>query len=85
MAPFDHPEIFVPLDGAAPDNTFARSGFLNIDDSAATGNGLVPVAPMFKHVAAVGAAGRADPLANFLGISSEPTGDCVSQPSHFCR
>ena len=27
-APFDHPEIFVPLDGTAPDNTFGRPGLV---------------------------------------------------------
>jgi cytochrome c peroxidase len=27
-APFDHPEVFVPLDGTAPENTFGRAGFL---------------------------------------------------------
>ena len=91
MAPFDHPELFIPLDGAAPDNTFARRGFLNIDDSPATGNGVVPPNPMFRHIPAVGAVGRPDvggqpdPLPNFLNISSNPTVDCATQPSHFCR
>ncbi|HEY5998837.1 MAG TPA: hypothetical protein VI078_05975, partial [bacterium] len=27
-APFDHPEVFVPLDGTAPENTFGRDGFV---------------------------------------------------------
>jgi hypothetical protein len=61
MAPFDHPELFIPLDGAAPDNTFGRQGFV-----ANLGNG------MFRHIPAVGAAGSATPLPNFLEISSNP-------------
>ena len=86
MAPFDHPELFIPLDGTAPDNTFARQGFLDIDDNPLTGTpNVVPANPLFRHIAAVGAAGSPNPLPNFLGISSEPSADCVSQPSHFCR
>jgi cytochrome c peroxidase len=68
QAPFDHPEIFVPLDGAAPDNgglagptPSGRDGFLN---NLANG--------MFRQVAAVGSAGGATPLPNFLGIASTP-------------
>jgi len=55
-APFDHPEIIVPLDGTAPDNTGGRDVLLS--DAR------------FLHVEAVGAAGRATPLPNYLGISS---------------
>jgi hypothetical protein len=80
-APFDHPEIFVPLDGAAPDNGLllgatrgGRIGFLNN-----LGNGL------FKHIPAVGAAGSAVPLKGFLGVTNNPGADCVSEISHFCR
>ncbi len=57
-APFDRPEIFVPLDGTAPDNTGGRAAMLT--DSR------------FLHVVAVGAEGRGDPVPNFLGISSTP-------------
>lgn len=55
-APFDHPEIIVPVDGAAPDNTAGRNALL--------------ADARFLRVPAVGAAGRATPLANFLGVSS---------------
>ena len=55
-APFDRPEIFVPVDGAAPENTAGRDALL--------------ADPGFLHVAAVGAAGNPDPLPNFLGVSS---------------
>ena len=77
QAPFDHPEVFVPLDGTAPDNgslagavTAGRPGFLN---NLANG--------MFRHIKAVGAGGRpgavpgdpnTGPVPNFLGISSGP-------------
>jgi cytochrome c peroxidase len=55
-APFDHPEVIVPVDGAAPDNTAGRAALL--------------ADARFLRVPAVGAAGRATPLPNFLGISS---------------
>ncbi|MBI3848464.1 MAG: PKD domain-containing protein [Planctomycetes bacterium] len=55
-APFDHPEIIVPVDGTAPDNTGGR--FILLADNR------------FLSVPAVGAAGNATPLQNFLGISS---------------
>ncbi len=59
QGPFDHPEVFIPLDGTAPDNTFGRPGFL-----ANLTNG------MFRQVPAVGTGGNATPLSNFLGVSS---------------
>jgi cytochrome c peroxidase len=75
-APFDHPEMFLPLDGTAPENTFGREGFL----SQTTGICSTPVAgvatpipgatgPCFRQVPAVGAAGSATPVPNFLGIA----------------
>jgi cytochrome c peroxidase len=80
-APFDHPEIFVPLDGTAPDNgslagpvAGGRDGFLN---NLANG--------MFRQVPAVGAAGNATPLKGFLGVTNNPSANCVSEISHFCR
>jgi len=57
--PFDHPEVFVPLDGTAPDNISGRAGFLA---NLTNGN--------FKRIPAVGTSGNATPLPNFLGISS---------------
>ncbi|HLA05407.1 MAG TPA: Ig-like domain-containing protein, partial [Syntrophales bacterium] len=57
-APFDHPEIFVPVDGFAPDNVGGRDFLLN--DAR------------FRHVAASGAGGIVTPLTNFLGVSSTP-------------
>jgi len=57
-APFDHPEIIVPVDGTAPDNTTGRTALL--------------ADARFMVVPAVGAAGRGTPLANFLDVSSVP-------------
>jgi len=56
-APFDHPEILIPLDGTAPDNLSGRAGLLADN--------------RFRHIEAVGAAGSTTPLQNFLGISSQ--------------
>ena len=87
QAPFDHPEIFVPLDGTAPDNTFSRPGFLaNLAGVCAGGTG-----PCFRQVPEVGAAGNATPLPNFLGISSGPrlvgpAADCgPAANNHYCH
>ena len=55
-APFDRPEIFVPIDGTAPDNTTGRAALL--------------ADARFQHLSAVGAGGNATPLPNFLGVSS---------------
>jgi len=65
-APFDHPEVFVPLDGTAPMNTFGRAGLLALS----MGGGEAP--PLFRQVLAVGQGGNDTPLPNFLGISSTP-------------
>ncbi len=73
QAPFDHPEIFLPLHGKAADNTFGRAGadvqrlgrvthVPGFVDRLATGE--------FRQVPAVGAAGSATPLSNFMGVSS---------------
>jgi hypothetical protein len=55
-APFDHPELIVPIDGASPDNQRGRGALLS--DAR------------FRRIPAVGAAGSATPLASFLGVSS---------------
>ena len=63
-APFDHPEIFVPLDGTAPDNTFATRNTILLQSTGAN--------PLFRRVPPVGASGAATPLPSFLGISRTP-------------
>jgi cytochrome c peroxidase len=67
-APFDHPEIFVPLDGRAPDNTFGRTGLL----ARTTGNcaNVAGAGPCFLRVPEVGMGGRSQPLENFLGVTN---------------
>ncbi len=57
-APFDYPELFVPIVGTAPANTGGRAALL--------------ADPTFRHLEAVGAEGNATALPNFLGILSTP-------------
>jgi hypothetical protein len=70
-APFDRPEIFVPVDGLAPDNIFGREA--------------LAADLRFRRIAAVGAAGNATPLPNFLGVLSTPctVADGPACVSHF--
>jgi hypothetical protein len=94
-APFDHPEVIVPVDGTAPDNTIGRAAML--------------ANPKFKQVKAVGAAGRpalvpSDPFNTgpepaFLGILGRGPGlngqplarlsgaaaNCGVAYSHYCH
>lgn len=85
-APFDHPQMILPLDGTAPEN----DGTLNFHDAALTGCSASPLGPgaqactssypapagatgpLFLNVVATGAAGAASREPNFLGISSGP-------------
>jgi hypothetical protein len=81
-APFDHPEVIVPVDGLAPENT---------------GRAALLANPMFRSVAAVGAAGQATPEPAFLGISNVRVAGAAAGPggsatclttgatSHYCR
>jgi cytochrome c peroxidase len=82
-APFDHPEVFAPLDGTAPENTFGRPGFLLRSTTALSG------AP-FRQVLASGAAGIATRLPGFLGVErgnrNSPNCDPGSGAiSHYCH
>ncbi len=56
-APFDHPEVIIPVDGTAPDNTVGRAALLA--DSR------------FRDIPAVGAAGDATPQPTFLNITKQ--------------
>jgi cytochrome c peroxidase len=86
-APFDQVEVFVPLDGLAPDNgslaggvNAGRTGFLN---NLVNG--------MFRQVPATGAAGKLTPTPNFLDIASSPRlvgseADCgPAANNHYCH
>ncbi len=77
MGPFDRPEVIIPLDGAAPDNTGGRPQ-------------LLADPTMYKDVPAVGAAGHpATPIETFLGLThirNNPNCDPTAGPiSHYCR
>jgi hypothetical protein len=69
-APFDHPEVIVPLDGRAAENTFGRQGFIN--RSTGDCNGVAGAGPCFRVVPASGEAGIGTKLPNFLNIASGP-------------
>jgi hypothetical protein len=77
-APFDHPQMIVPLDGTAPENTTGRDAML-VACSPLT-DALLGGGPgrqscsggMFMDVPAVGAGGNpAGPLPRFLGLSAQ--------------
>jgi cytochrome c peroxidase len=73
-APFDHPEIFVPIDGTAPENTAGRATLVSLSGVPCPGVPveLNPGPECFRQVPASGAGGLQNPLTNFLGISSTP-------------
>jgi hypothetical protein len=83
-APFDHPELFVPIDGAAPENVAGRgtvpvAGATNLVSLSGVacpvpGPGSAPGVPCFRQVPAVGAGGIATPVQAFLGVTSIPPG-----------
>lgn len=66
QAPFDRPEIFLPVDGRAPDNTAGRTSLLS-QSTAASSCGT---AICFRRLTAVGAAGHANRLPGFLNVTS---------------
>jgi len=95
-APFDQVEVFLPLDGTAPDNgslagvvNAGRPGFVN--NTAGDCGGILGAGPCFRQVPATGAAGKVTPTPNFLGISSGPrligaAADCgLAANNHYCH
>jgi len=87
QAPFDHPEVFVPLDGRAPENTFGRDGFVagTIGDCL----GILGAGACFRQIPAVGAAGLPAPVDGFLGVEvgdrNAPNCSVAAGPiSHYC-
>jgi cytochrome c peroxidase len=87
QAPFDHPEIFAPLDGTAPENTFGRPGFLAGLTGDCDGEGPSTDA-CFLHAPAVGAAGG-PAVRGFLGVEvgdrNNPNCSASAGPiSHYC-
>jgi len=89
QAPFDHPEIFVPLDGVAPENTFGRPGFLSMLGGVCPGG----TGPCFRQIPAVGAAGlpAGGTVDSFMGVTNirpnEAGFNCSASAgpvSHYC-
>ena len=78
-APFDRPEIFVPIDGAAPENTGGRTQLVAQSGVPCPAVGSTGIC--FRQIPPVGAGGNATPVPNFLGISSTPVAGC----DHFDR
>ena len=66
QAPFDHPELFIPIDGRAPDNTLGRDDMI----AKSTNASVCGASPCFRQIPAVGAAGHPQRLPAFLNISS---------------
>jgi hypothetical protein len=95
-APFDQPEIFVPLDGTAPEQGHFAAGDPTcpscVGSAVAGRQGLMNnlANGLFQQVPATGQGGTATPIPNFLGISSGPRligpdADCVVADNHYCR
>ena len=90
-APFDQPEVFVPLDGTAPDNgslagavAAGRQGFLN--NTVPDANGVT----MFKRVPPTGMSGLGTQTQNFLGVTDGPrlggaAANCAVVNNHYCK
>jgi hypothetical protein len=88
-APFDHPEIFVPIDGAAPENTGGPAQLVSLSGvpcpDTTTGDDC------FRRIPASGAAGNVSPVTNFLEVTNIPPGEVgfncdpgAGPISHFC-
>jgi hypothetical protein len=68
QAPFDRPELFLPVDGRAPDNTGGRAGLL----AQTTNTSSCGAAICFRRLVPVGAAGNATRLPAFLNVAPLP-------------
>jgi hypothetical protein len=85
LAPFDKPEMFVPIDARAPENTgradlIAQSGVpctlpLLGGDGVALPDGGNAGPVCFQQIAATGAGGLGIGLSNFLGVTTVPPND----------
>jgi len=68
QAPFDRPELFLPVDGRAPDNTGGRASLL----TQSSNTSVCGTSRCFRRLTAVGAAGHPDRLPAFLNVASAP-------------
>ena len=89
-APFDRPQIFVPIDAAAPENTGGRTQLVSQSGVVCPAAGSTGIC--FRDVPAVGAGGSAAPVPAFLNVTNVPPGspgyNCSASAgavSHFCR
>jgi hypothetical protein len=72
LPPFDKPEMFVPIDGAAPENSGGRTQLLAQLGPCPVPAIINPGPECFRQIAATGAAGLAAPLGGFLGVTNIP-------------
>jgi hypothetical protein len=94
QAPFDKPEMFVPIDGAAPENTGGRTQLLAQLGPCPVDAIINPGPECFRQIPATGAGGLplTEPLGGFLGVTNIPPGapgfscsaSSVDGVSHFC-
>lgn len=75
QAPFDRPELFIPMDGRAPDNPGGRASMLAQSSSTSSCGNLL----CFRRLPPVGAAGNTQRLAAFLNVARVPQ----VGPDHF--
>jgi cytochrome c peroxidase len=76
-APFDQPEIFVPIDGQAPEDDQGRSLLVTL-----SGQACGPADTCFQQIPATGRAGQPDRLPGFLNTASIPG---AASPNQFDR
>jgi cytochrome c peroxidase len=69
QAPFDRPELFIPMDGRAPDNTTGRASML----AQSTGTSACGTSVCFRRLVAVGAAGASTRLPSYLNVARVTT------------
>jgi len=69
QAPFDRPELFLAVDGRAPDNTAGRTSLL----TQSTATSSCGTAICFRRLTALGAAGRSTRLPAFLNVANVVT------------
>ncbi|GAB3097083.1 cytochrome c peroxidase [Lysobacter terrae] len=65
QAPFDRPELFIPVDGRAPDNTGGRASLL----TQTSGTSVCSTSFCFRRLLPVGAAGHSERIPAFLNVS----------------
>ncbi len=100
-APFDHPEVIVPVDGLAPDNTAGRDGLLALTTIGSACTPATTTTPAsgqcFRSVPAVGATGQATAEPAFLNVTKVRVSGADANPgsaacnyaagvvSHYCH